>query len=138
MTLSRIAGGVVSAAATSAAHLVSLLLKLFPLIGSQNLLQTFVSLASDFRNARLRLFSKSLQLLSGVSKYLIDLCFLFGVELKVINHTVEPSPPIVASVPSPVSVQCQSAGRKAEHENTNCGQTNLPFAFGSDVHTLPS
>lgn len=107
-----------AAAATpaSAAHFVSLLLKLFPLIWRQDFLESLICLPSNLGKSRLGFFSKVLKLLPGVCKNLFDLRFLFRVELKVINNLIEPGSSVVVAVPSPVSVQGQGPGGHAEQE----------------------
>jgi hypothetical protein len=74
----------------SAAHFVTLLLKLFPLIGCENFLQPLICLPANFRYSRLRFFSKGLKLRPGVAQYLVDLRLLIGVQLKRIEHALEP------------------------------------------------
>ncbi len=134
------AGPVFPSCSTATAHFVSLLLKLCPLLGSQNFLQFFVGLPADFFDPRLRFFSKRLELLSRVAQYLMDLRFLVGVELKSIKHAFKLTLPRcfgAAPVPSVVSVQGEGASREAEQEDYNRRHANLPFAFVDDVHALP-
>ncbi len=78
----RIAGPIIPSTPPATTHLVSFLLELFPLIRRENLLQSFVSLPPDFANARFGFFSQRLQLLPGVSEYLMYLGFLIRCESK--------------------------------------------------------
>ena len=65
--------------------------------------------------------------------------FLFGVELKIVQHALEPGLPrlpAATSGPSLVAVQGERASRKAKQKNHNHSHANLPFAFVDDVHTF--
>src|SRR5687767_1057005 len=77
-------------ASSSTAHSVSFLLKLFPLLGREHLLQALVRLTPNFSNPWFGFFSDCLQLRPRISNDLMHLSFLIGIELKVIDHPLKP------------------------------------------------
>ena len=70
-------------------HLVAHLLKLLPLFGRENFLQTLVGLSAYLRKARLRLFSERLQLRARVAEYLLNLRALLRAQLQSVEHLRE-------------------------------------------------
>jgi hypothetical protein len=118
-----------------APDLVPHLLKLLPLLGSEDFLQAFISLLTNLDHSRIRLLPQSLQLLARLSKYLLHLGLLIGVELQAINQLLVRLPArLTARSPSLIAVQCQGPARESQNEDKYRRDANLPFAFASLVH----
>jgi hypothetical protein len=64
-------------------------LELLPLLGCQDLLQTFVSLLSNLEYSWLGLYSKRSQLISGIVEDLLHLCLLIVAEIQSPLETIK-------------------------------------------------
>jgi hypothetical protein len=76
-------------------------------------------------------------LLSRFPQYLMDLRFLFRVQLKRIKHPLEAILSRcfgAAPAPSLVTVQGKRTRSESEQEDNQRGDPNLPFTFLDNVH----
>src|ERR1041385_7839738 len=69
--------------------LAAYLLKFFPLIWRQHLLQTFISLPPDVVHTRLRLAAQCAQLLARIAEDLLHLRFLIRIQLQTLRQLLE-------------------------------------------------
>src|ERR1044072_3802274 len=107
-------------AATAPAAFVARLLELLPLLGRQHLTHALVRLSANLREARLGLFAQRLKLRARVAEYLLDLRSLFGIQLEVVDHTLDAILATVVRVvvnPRAVRARRERARREAEYED---------------------